>query len=232
MFKKIAIGFGILLVLGFIASLSSKPGTTPASTGGPSSIAIGATPAPAVTAAPTTPPTPTPQPTPVVLRGSGQTATDPITLPAAISIATFTNSGRSNFVVQVVRGTTQKLLINEIGPYQGSRPLTGTDPLRLNIESDGAWSVTIAPIQCCASSGAFAAKGDKASSQFTTPGTGTWAFSHDGQANFVVILHCPSGDQLVQNRIGAFQGTTILIIPPGACYWEVEADGNWSLMPR
>jgi hypothetical protein len=170
-----------------------------------------------------------------VLSGQGQTATDTIRLPAPISLAAFTHDGSRNFIVQVFHGTSTRsdLLINTIGVYRGSRPITGTEGVRLNIEADGPWSVTIVAIQCCATSGAFTGSGDKASNQFTTPGAATWAFSHDGRRNFVVIFHCQGApDQLVQNRIGAFQGTAIVVMPQSPCYWEVQADGNWSLTPR
>ncbi len=56
--------------------------------------------------------------------------------------------------------------------------------------------------------------------------------THDGQRNFVVYLHCGTNRQLVQNRIGSFQGSSILTMPAGSCAWEVQADGNWSLKPR
>lgn len=70
------------------------------------------------------------------------------------------------------------------------------------------------------------------SNQFNAPSGATWDFKHDGARNFVVQLHCQGGDHLVQNRIGIFQGSSILTFPAGPCYWEVQADGNWSLTPR
>ncbi|MGH3803212.1 MAG: hypothetical protein ACRDTD_24395, partial [Pseudonocardiaceae bacterium] len=61
------------------------------------------------------------------LSGHGRMATQPITLPASISVATLTHNGRSNFIVKTFQGDHGGLLVNEIGSYAGSRPLTGTE---------------------------------------------------------------------------------------------------------
>lgn len=212
-------------------------GPTATSTVVPSVAPAAATgaPTPARTTAPTTaPPTPRPTPSPVALRGRGQTATDPVQLPAPTSIAAFTHDGQSNFVVQTFRGSRRDLLINEIGPYNGRRPLTGTEPIQLNIEADGNWTATIVAIECCANSGEFTGRGDNVSNQFNPPGPlpSRWEFTHDGQSNFVVQSHCRGGTQLIQNRIGSFSGSAIVVFDAGPCFWEVQADGNWTIRPR
>lgn len=240
MIKKLGIGCGgLILLLILIGVVSGGSNTKPVDQAGSSpAVAIAPSTTASATGVPlkvnpaTLAPTAKPTASPVVIRGTGQTATDAITLPAPISIGAFTHSGSRNFVVQVVRGTNQSLLINTIGSYSGTRPLTGSDPLRLQIEADGAWTVTITPIACCATSGAFSGHGDATSNQFNSASGATWDFANDGQRNFVVQLHCQGGDQLVQNRIGPFQGSAIINMPSGPCYWEVQSDGNWSLKPR
>lgn len=150
---KATFGVGCAVVVAIIAialiggALASKPAVTTTPTTATPIVNVTTAPGAATT---TVPAAPRPTASPVVLRGTGQTATDAITLPAAINVAAFTHTGSRNFVVQVVRGTAQSLLINTIGAYTGTRPLTGTDPLRLQIEADGAWTVTITPIACCA----------------------------------------------------------------------------------
>jgi hypothetical protein len=57
------------------------------------------------------------------------------------SKAKITNSGASNFVVQVVSNSGMDLAVNEIGNYDGTVPLTG--PAIVQVTSDGKW--TIAP---------------------------------------------------------------------------------------
>jgi len=134
--------------------------------------------------------------------GLGRLRPIPLQLPVAISIAAVTHDGQRNFIVKSFRGSREELLVNRIGAYEGRRPFTGTDPVRLNIEADGNWTVTIVAIQCCASSGEFSGKSDNVSNQFTPPGPlpSTWEFTHDGQRNFIVRLHCGTSEQLVQNR--------------------------------
>lgn len=199
---------------GTVASTPSVATATPP--------AIAAT-TPAQTAAPT------PAPTPVTLSGRGQTASAEIRLPSARSAATFTHRGTSNFAVHVFRGERRELLVNEIGTYDGARPLLGTDPIRLNIEADGAWTVTIAAI-APGGTAAVTGRGDFVSQLFTPPGTGSYRFEHSGTTgNYAVFLHCADRRQLIQNEIGVFSGSKIIQFGQAPCFWEVVADGAWSI---
>ncbi len=195
------------------------------------------TPAPTNTPLPTNtppPPTATPAPTatpePVTLSGTSQTATDEVELPSPISIAHFTHNGQSNFIVRTYIGDREDVLINEIGPYDGSRPLTN-GPVIFDINADGAWIIEIRPIGR-QDSAAFSGDGDDVSDLFAPPDRGAWELSHNGESNFIVYLHCAGGSQVVQNEIGAVSGSTIIGFRDGPCFWEVEADGEWSLKPR
>ena len=195
--------------------------------------------APPATAQPTAPPAPTrtspPPPTstpePIVLDGFGQFATKPISLPSAVSVATFTHNGSRNFIVTAFQGSDQDLLVNAIGVYQGSRPILGLEPVVLDIDADGAWTVRIEPIGL-ATSPAFGGSGDAVSGLFDPPSTGPWTVEHNGQRNFVVWLHCASSSDLVQNEIGPVSGSTVISFGDGPCFWEIEADGGWALNPR
>jgi hypothetical protein len=40
------------------------------------------------------------------------------------------------------------------------------------------------------------------------------------------------GGGSVQNEMGPIQGSTVIDFSDGPCFWEVEADGNWSVEPR
>ena len=146
-----------------------------------------------------------------------------------MSMGTFTHQGRSNFAVQVFKGGDQKdLLINTIGNYAGIRPLFYADPIRMQIEADGPWTVTITAIEGGGTVTANA-KGDWVGKYFTPPGSGSYRFTHDGKSNFAVLLHCGGQRQLIENEIGAFNGTKIVQFGRAPCVWEVEADGNWKI---
>jgi hypothetical protein len=195
----------------------------------------------AATAAPTvqTPkPTPTPEPSPVVLSGKGDFATDPVKLTFVANV-TLTHAGARNFIVYENQGTARNLLVNTIGPYQGTRPLwaegqTLDGPRTFEIKADGAWTLTMTPIKCCATDGAFAGHGDAVSTSITTTDTSSkpWEISHTGTRNFIVYLRCDTGSNLVVNKIGAYSGSALVSLSKSFCIWDVRADGDWSIKPR
>jgi len=168
---------------------------------------------------------------PVTLRGTGRTATDPIALPASVSVAEFTHDGESNFSVWVYRGTDEHLLINTIGPYKGRLPLFGEEQVVFDIDADGRWTVKIEPIGSQASP-SFSGRGDDVSDLFDPPQMLTYEISHDGESNFAVWLHCAGGSDLIENEIGPVSGSAIVKFEEAPCLWEVTADGDWGLIPR
>jgi len=211
-----------LILAGFVALyvVVERPFSSPAISGAPSASAES-------TAARAASPTPAP----VVLRGSGPAALQPFALPGPISVAHLTHDGQKSFIVQSFVGGQGDLLVNTVGPYDGSRPLFEGSPVQLTIQADGAWTVTVTVITCCAASGEFAGSGDAVSEQFNPPARGTWEFSNTGKRSYVVYAHCLSGDQIVQDRVGPFQGKAVVAMTRGPCYWEVISDGSWSIRP-
>jgi uncharacterized protein YraI len=133
--------------------------------------------------------------------------------------------------VTVYQGGDQDLLINTIGVYQGERPLSGQEPVMLDIQADGAWTVEVRPVGV-ASSAEFSGAGDAVSAFFSPPPTSPWEIRHNGQRNFIIYAHCAGGNDLVQNEIGPVSGSRVLSFPEGPCLWEVQADGTWSLSSR
>lgn len=170
-------------------------------------------------------------PHPVRLQGVGQTATKAVTPPGSVSMVTLTHTGRSNFIVHAFHGTQDDSMVNEIGNYSGARPLIGTDPVVFDVRADGTWTISIDPIGL-ASGVAFSGKGDAVSGLFDPPATGAWEIAHDGKSNFIVHAVCAGGQVSVQNEIGRISGSRVIQFQNGPCFWEVRADGNWSLKPR
>jgi len=219
-------------------SRKARPAPTQASTPTPgptqtpsASLTPSQTPTPTETHTPQPTKTPTLAPTPITLTGQGQAATEAFVLPAAISIAQFTHTGQRNFIVQVYQDGGSDLLINTIGPYRGSRPLSGSAPITLDIDADGAWTVEVRPLGFTETAN-FAGQGDAVSALFDPPPTGPWDIQHNGQRNFIVQLHCAGGSDLVQNEIGQVNGSRVVRFAEGPCLWEVQADGAWSLKQR
>jgi len=64
------------------------------------------------------------------------------------------------------------------------------------------------------------------------PGPTTWDIAHDGQTSFFVFAHCVGGSVVVEDKSGAFLDTAQVEFPRGPCFWEVRADGAWSMKPQ
>lgn len=165
------------------------------------------------------------------LEGRGQSVPDAFFLPAGDSVLTFTHNGSRNFAVWAYVGDQRELLVNTIGAYSGSRPLSASTPITLDITADGGWTVQVDPIPP-GGTVAFSGTGDSVSGWFDSPGRATIDATHDGSRNFAVWAQCAGGRALVQNQIGAVNGSGVVNFSRGPCYWNVQADGNWSLTPR
>ncbi len=163
--------------------------------------------------------------------GRGQTAIDAFALPAEESIVMAAHNGRRNFIVHAYIGNRRELLINTVGEYRGDRLLSAKQPVSLNVEADGNWLIQVVPVSG-GGQPAFSGNGDAVGSRFNPPGLGAWEFSHSGRRNFIVHLHCNGRRSLIQNTVGEFSGSKIVEFGRGPCFWEVQADGAWSLTPR
>jgi hypothetical protein len=190
-------------------------------------------------------PTPVPEPPSiqslpgrgVAVAGHGSAQTEDISpeysggLTVGIDLVTLTHDGRSSFIVTAVEGEQSEQLTSAIGAYQGQRPLVVQGPVRFQVTADGAWTLKIQPM----SSGgqpAFSGSGDAVSPYFAPPGPATWNVSHDGQSSFFVYAHCVGGSIVVEDKTGPLQDTPQVQFPRGPCFWEVRADGAFSLTPQ
>jgi hypothetical protein len=224
------------------ATAAPQPTEAPAATAGPTNTpAPTDTPAPTSTPAPTEtpspiPPTETPVP-PVVLEGRGQMVTEPFTPPGSINRVFLTHKGQSNFIVHVFGSTgSEGTMVNEIGNYQGIRPLLADeDQFYFEVKADGPWTIRVEAItgEPDAAQG-LEGKGDYVSGMFAPASTGAVPYdvSHDGEANFIVHLYCAGGQDSVQNEIGKVSGSVVVRFRDGPCFWDVRADGAWSLKPK
>lgn len=189
------------------------------------------TPTASETPTPTQTPTPTPTPEPILFEGTGSYVTDEFLVPSGLGRVKLTHRGSRNFIVEAYRGAKSELLVNTIGSYTGVRPLTGEEPVLLAIEADGTWTVEVEG-PGVTESVSLAGSGDAVSDVFVAPKEGPWEIRHDGERNFVVILHCDQGDDLIENTIGSASGSKMVVFPGELCFWDVQADGTWSLWPR
>ena len=194
-----------------------------------------------------TPPTPTPEPVPPEVRvlpgrgvevdGHGSAMTDEITpdysggLSIGIEVVTLTHDGHSSFIVNAMQGNQSENVTSAVGAYQGQRPLVVEDAVSFQVTADGNWTLKVQPM----SSGgtpAFRGTGDSVSPYFQPPDAGVWNVSFDGQARFFVYAHCVGGSVVVEDKTGAFNESINMQFSRGPCFWEVRADGNFSLSPQ
>ena len=214
------------------ATVTPQPTNTPDPTNTPSSTNTLAPPTP--TPGPPGPPSP---PKPVVIEGSGQTVTDPVTPPAPVSQVALVHQGESNFIVTVFKPDgTDEVMVNAIGSYSGLRPLIGeTGEYTFEVNAEGNWSISLiaTPDQPEAAQGVSGA-GDWVSGLFNPPGVGVvpFEFEHTGERNFIVQLFCADGQESVQNEIGPVRGSAMVRFMEGPCFWDVQADGIWSITAR
>lgn len=173
--------------------------------------------------------------TPIVVNGSDNDVVDlqiPGDVPAVID---FTHDGSSNFIVWSLDSSlgTIDLLVNEIGPYDGRRPvnvwLLNPEVVRhLDITADGNWTVTARSIlETQALTTSLNGSGDDVVRY--SGGVNTLTSSHNGSSNFILVGYKTTGEYagLIVNEIGAYSGTDV--IPSGTAIVDIVADGNWSL---
>ncbi|MGW0660896.1 TerD family protein [Streptodolium elevatio] len=168
-----------------------------------------------------------------ILRISRPLASGPV-------IAEITCTGTGNFAVWTLDSSLEhdKLLVNEIGAYQGRVLLDerGTVTERLKIESNGPWTVAVQPPTAAPwLTGAVSGDGAEVL-RWTGPRT-VVAMTHNGASNFMVRVYAESPDRAADpylaslaNAIGAYEGESI--IPAGPCLIEIEADGDWTVTPE
>ncbi|WP_221886300.1 TM2 domain-containing protein [Microbacterium kyungheense] len=168
---------------------------------------------------------------PVHQEGAGDSV---VALPAGVTggIVVATHNGQSNFAISVLdanNGSTGELLVNTIGPYQGTTAWGITalgEGVNLQVTADGAWTIDIQPM---GSAPTLAPSGAGDAVMLYDGGVGTLTATHDGSSNFVITED--NGDMfhmgLLVNEIGAYSGTVPLAKGPSVIV--VHADGNWTL---
>jgi len=203
----------------------------------------------AACARPGPPAGPTPVPEPPQVRqlpgrgvevdGHGTAQTDDITpqydggLNIGIDVVTLSHDGHSSFIVTAVQDQANQteILTSAIGPYNGQRPLVVEGPVSFQVTADGNWTLKVQPLGSGATPN-FSGSGDAVSAYFDPPAPSTWGVSHDGQSSFYVEAQCLGGSVVVEDRTGAVQDTPQVAFPRGPCFWEVRADGAFSLAPK
>ncbi|MGI5293104.1 hypothetical protein ACQEVF_58700 [Nonomuraea polychroma] len=155
-------------------------------------------------------------------------------------LLTFTHDGEANFIVTAVNpaGKMEDLLVNEIGPYEGTVLYNGNGTSKgiaaLEIKADGAWTAVFKPVSAarCWCAATIRGVGDQVLKLSPTRGLRTVRAVHSGEANFIVQSYTRVGTygDLLFNEIGGYRGKALL--PAGTRLVTVKADGSWTLQRR
>ncbi|MEU9887631.1 hypothetical protein [Sphaerisporangium sp. NPDC051011] len=155
-------------------------------------------------------------------------------------IIRFTHDGESNFIVHTIdsRGKKDDLLVNEIGPYDGTvlynAYAASNGTIGLEIKADGAWTAAVKPVTKarCWCTATLRGTGDQVLKLTPTRGLSTMRATHNGQSNFIVHAYPRIGSypELLINEIGTYKGGVLL--PTGTRLITVKADGSWALVRR
>jgi hypothetical protein len=232
------------------AANTEAPAAPSATTGPTNTLAPTNTPEPTNTPKPTSTPRPTrtPRPTatpepptatpePIILEGSGQDVTEPFDLADGLWFASFEHTGRRNFIVRLYSDKNEdgEYVANEIGNVSNRRAVVGNPGTYFEVDADGDWTIRLEPMGFEQD----AADGVEGVGTWVTglfypakDGSVTYEFTHDGKRNFIVQLICKGGSDYVQNEIGAVDGAAVVRFKEGPCFWDVDADGNWTMSPR
>ena len=114
------------------------------------------------------------------------------------------------------------------GRPTGPRPAHGDRVRHLEIDADGAWSITARPMTAARSlTSSLTGSGDDIVRYRGSAATLT--STHDGTSNFAIIGYESNGSYagLIVNEIGPYSGTDL--IPTGTAILDIAADGNWTL---
>lgn len=168
---------------------------------------------------------------PIKIEGSGDKVLTSFNLPEGKYRMICKHTGSSNFIIHD-EVEYKKLLINEIGNYEGATVIDGGDKKLVSVQADGDWEITIENLGTANNyvmngtgayvSGIFNGDGEKRAVEFI----------HDGDRNFIVYLYEVNGKypSLLVNEIGEYSGEKVVSTEKGAKYfWVIMADGDWNI---
>jgi hypothetical protein len=190
----------------------------------------GSTPAPSTAKAPKS----------VVVKGSGARVVKVRLHADSPLVVTASNSGSSNFIVDLIGPGGNQNLYNEIGPYKGQAIWSDAAKggYKLKVDAEGSWSIRLAqpvpPAKAITLPRTIKGRGAQVipihvSDDMQPTVTG----KNSGSSNFIVDLVgyvTTSGATNVFNEIGPWKGQTVVDdVPSGDYLLAVQAVGPWSL---
>lgn len=168
---------------------------------------------------------------PFTVEGSGDDFIEfstPGDLPAVLEI---TYTGGSNFSITSYTRTNDyvDLLVNEIGAYEGVRPINfavGDKVGFLEISASGPWTINaVYLLDLEIQTGQAAGSGDDVI--IMNVDSAVVDITHDGSSNFAIWAWTTDDRDLLVNEIGPYDGTVRSLT--GFVIYDIAADGNWTI---
>ncbi|SDI64515.1 hypothetical protein [Natribacillus halophilus] len=173
--------------------------------------------------------------TPIELNGSGDVATETFDLQPGFAVIDANHQGEANFIVELKdESGDQELLVNEIGNYDGETfaLIPGEGEYHFDIDADGAWEAEVTQTMpgdddIESEDEQIEGSGDSVIFVDMESGNKRFEFTHDGEANFIVLLN---GMDLLVNDIGSYEGSQSQNLADDDVYvFEIQADGSWTI---
>lgn len=180
------------------------------------------------------------EPLPITLSGSDQEATVLFDLLEGVSIFEMQNTGSGHFGIWLLddMGENVELLVNEIGPFDGSKivHINRQGDYLLDVSAEGNWEVTITqPRPTVAPETTYFSGRDQqyAGPFFLDSGLTRFTLHNTGSGHFGIWLLDSMGNyiDLLVNEIGPFDGSKAVgISREGIYYLDISAQGNWEII--
>lgn len=179
---------------------------------------------------------------PFTISGTGSVVIKDVNIPAEFIVYNATHNGEHNFIVHFYDCDDRlKSLVNEIGNYSCTQIFNATNiddssSGMVEVDADGDWSITFSPVKAVVNnetSTSFSGYGSDITGAFKSTGNMVCTVSHDGEHNFIVHAYelTEDGDrESVANEIGEYNGQCVIRTKKDTLYFfEVDADGNWTI---
>ena len=148
----------------------------------------------------------------------------------------FTSSSGGNKSIKAYYGDGEydyDLLVNEIGNYDGNTYLLANRTYDFEISCEGSWDIEgcergTTNTDTCAGAGDFV-------TDIFQPNDKYFTITHNGDGNFAVKQWYGTGKydyDLLVNEIGDYSGTVRIAYSDYPCFFEITADGAWSITPE
>lgn len=149
-------------------------------------------------------------------------------------VLSISHDGSRYFSVKAHNNDTgdYELLVNEIGPYNGTVLIPEGGNYDIEISSDGNWSINAFAIGITDGS-SFNGHGDSVTNVFLTTNHNWKITNNNSEAYFSVKAHYTENEgdyDLLVNEIGNYNGV-VRSDDSGSMFFEITSDGDWSISP-